>query len=475
MAHTIAVDTGGPVPLVTQIFEAMAEKIDNGDLRGGARLPSVRRLAEQCGVSTLTVSNAYNRLVAQGYLEARRANGYFVSGRPRPMSRQSEPRKLPPRAASVDSLWLLQRVYEDEKAVLRPGCGWLPESLVFADGIKQALTTVAKKPNVAFTRYGNPLGYAPLRRQIQLLLAHRHIDCDAKRIVLTQGASQALDLAARALLQPGDTALVDDPGYCNLFPALWAMGVKMVGVERTPQGPDLYMLELLARQHRPKVFFTNTNLHNPTGTSCSPAVVYRILRLAEECDFHVVEDDFSADLVAETTQSVASLDQLRRVIYIGSFSKSISPTLRVGFLAGNDEVVERVLYHKMAGGLTSSELTEQVAHAILVEGHHRRHLARLCERLTLAQETVCKGLASAGLTIFHRPSGGMFVWAGFGLRTDVVEVAKQAAAKGIMLAPGYLFRPDQQPTPWLRFNVAQADDPRLYRFLDEVSSRHAEE
>lgn len=461
----IVLDPNRATPLVAQIHEAVAAKINNGMLRNGARLPSVRELAKQCAVSTLTVANAYNRLVAEGYLEARRASGYFVSAKP---SRAGVQRNAAT-AADVDSSWLLQRVYEDGSTLLRAGCGWLPETHLYAEGVKHALGALSKKPNSAFARYGNPHGYFPLRQQIQTLLASRDIDARPDQIILTHGATQALDLIARCLLQPSDTVLVDDPGYCNLIPILRGIGVRIIGVERMSQGPNVETLQALADRYSPKAFFTNTTLHNPTGTSYSPSVAYQILRLAEQYGFFIVEDDIFAGLAPEPSPTIASLDQLKRVAYVGSFSKVISPCLRVGYLACNEEITQRILYFKMASGLTTSELNEQITHSILVQGHHRAHLTRLRQDLGIAQEAVCDGLSAAGLEIFHRPIGGLFVWARFGRTVDVREVAQKAVKEGIMLAPGYLFRPDQQPTSWLRFNVAYSNSRQLYTFLESVA------
>ncbi|MGU3492556.1 PLP-dependent aminotransferase family protein [Xanthobacteraceae bacterium A53D] len=466
MLH-ITLDTEGKVPLVSQIVSAVTARIGEGALPSGTRLPSVRQLAAQCGVSTLTVSNAYNRLVAEGFLEARRASGYYVAAR---KAAREPARRLPAGGSvSIDALWLLQRVYEDDPNLLKVGAGWLPESHLFSDGLRHALGVLAKKPASAVSRYGNPHGYLPLRRAIQMLLAQRAIDCEPDNIILTHGASQALDIAARGLLQAGDTAFVDDPGYCNLFPTLRALGVKVVGIPRTTQGPDVEALEQLAQRHRPRVFFTNTILHNPTGTGCSPAVIYRVLRVAEDFDFHIVEDDIFAGMAPDQVPNIASLDQFRRVLYVGSFSKTVSPSLRVGYLVMGRELVERMLYLKLSVGLTSSEITEQAVHTILTDGQHRLHLARLRDKLGAAQKAVCDGLANAGLSIFHRPAGGMFVWAALPGQPDMAEVARRAMAEGIMLAPGALFRADQKATPYMRFNVTHADHARLYRFLATVS------
>lgn len=462
-------DPDSATPLVTQLVEGVSERVRGGGLAPGARLPSVRRLAAQCGVSTLTVSNAYNRLVADGLLEARRASGYFVSARlipPRPAERR--PARDRPVPVSLDSGWLLQRVYEEDAPTIKAGCGWLPDSHLFADGIKQALSGLARRPDRLVLRYGHPLGYAPLRRAIQLLLAQRDIGCEPDQIVLTHGASQALDLTMRAFLQPGDVALVDDPGYCNLYPLLHAMGVRIVGVERTGQGPSIAALQALAERHRPKLFFTNTNFHNPTGTACAPGTAYQILRIAERHDMLVVEDDIFSSFAAETAPSIASLDQLGRVIHVGSFSKTISPSLRVGYLACSPENAQRLLHLKMAMGLTSSEIAESLVHAILAEGHYRLHIARLREKLAAEQKSVADALIGVGMRLFHRPTNGMFLWAGFDDCPDVPGLAQRAAAEGIMLAPGQLFRAHQEPTPFLRFNVAHANAAPLFRFLERA-------
>lgn len=464
----ITIDPDSPQPLVTQLAEGVSRQVTSGILPPGARLPSVRKLASQCGVSTLTVSNAYNRLVADGLLEARRASGYFVSARladrrPALPIKRSGP-------VSVDSSWMLRGVYEEQALAIKAGCGWLPDSHLFADGLKQALSALARRPDRMVTRYGHPLGYAPLRRAIQLLLAQRNIGCDPDQIVLTHGASQALDLVMRAFLQPGDVALVDDPGYCNLHPLLHAMGVRIVGVERTVQGPSVAALQALAEKHRPKLFFTNTNFHNPTGTVCSPATAYQILRIAEKHDMLVVEDDIFSCFMESTAPSIASLDQLARVIHIGSFSKTISPSLRVGYIACGPDRAQRILHLKMAAGLTTSELSESLVHAILSEGQYRLHISRLRDKLAIEQKTVADAFLDLGMTVFHRSANGLFLWAELPGCGDCAGLVQRAAATGIMLAPGHLFRPRQEATSYLRFNVAHANAAPLFRFLQ--SERH---
>src|SRR5207245_10030479 len=136
----------------------------------------------------------------------------------------------------------------------------------------------------------------------------------------------------RYLLKPGDAALVDDPGYYNMFGNLRLQGVEMLAVPRNPDGPDISVLEELAAAHHPKVYFTQSVMQNPTGTDMSPHVAFKVLQAAERHNFTVVEDDVFCDLQVRTTPRLATLDQLNRVIYARSFSKTVSGSLRVGFM-----------------------------------------------------------------------------------------------------------------------------------------------
>ncbi|MDM0121224.1 aminotransferase-like domain-containing protein [Variovorax arabinosiphilus] len=464
----IAIDPTLATPLVRQVYDALLRDISSSAMKPGDRLPSVRGLAAACGVSTMTVTNAYQRLVAEGHVEARSASGYYVAAAERSGTR----RKPFAGRTSVDSLWLLKHVYEDDRSLLNAGCGWVPPELLHTEGVRRALAALSRKSAAGLANYGNPYGYLPLRQQIQVLLAQKGIEAPPHQIVLTHGASQALILAARCLLQPHDVVLVDEPSSTNLFAMLRSLDLKLVGIERTTQGPDLEALRTLAQRHRAKAFFTTANLHNPTGSQCSPAVAYQLLRLAEQLDFHIVDNDTMSGLEPPGATSLASLDRLQRVIHIGSFSKTVSPSLRVGFVACSEEFAEKLILHKMVNSLTTSELNEKLLHGVLAEGRFRTHLTRLAEQLRAAQEKVCDGLEAAGMQLFLRPAGGPFLWARFERDdVDMRALAQRAIAEGFLLAPGDLFRTDLRPTPWLRFNVGYADDARLYRYLAAEGGR----
>jgi DNA-binding transcriptional MocR family regulator len=183
----------------------------------------------------------------------------------------------------------------------------------------------------------------------------------------------------------------------------------------------------------------------------------------------VVENDIYADLDPEPRPSLASLDQLQRVVYIGSYSKTISPNLRVGFVAAHPDLLEDLAQLKMISGLTSSEFAERLVYGALVDGRWRKHLRALRMRLTQAQQRTAERLERLGFELFAQPAAGMFLWARHPAIDNASTLAYQAAEHDILLGPGHLFGLDLSPTAWLRFNVAFCDDEALWRFLTQAT------
>ena len=439
--------------------------VDNGSLRAGAKLPSIRQFAHANGVSAYTVVDAYDRLVALGYFQSQANSGFFVRSR----SHQETPSPGAANQYSFDSMWYLRRIFENRALRSKPGCGWLPGDWLFTEGVRRSLRNLAAE-DVDLGGYGEPKGYLPLRQVVRDLLAAREIVVTAEQVMLTQGSSQALDLAARQLVQPGDAVLVDEPGYANLLFSLRFLGARLVGAPRTPAGYDLDTLEARIIEHRPKVFFTQPRLQSPTGSTAVLSHLHRVLQLAEKYDFIVVENDIYADLDPKSRPSLASLDQLKRVIYISSFSKTISPNIRVGYVAANPELLEDLARLKMISGLTSSEFTERLAYGALIDGRWRKHIKTLRDRLSAGQQTLASRLLALDFKLFCEPKAGMFLWARHPAVQNAGELAYKAAERDILLGPGHLFSVDLEPSPWLRFNVAWADDEVVLHFLAMLKS-----
>ena len=454
-----------PVPLVTQIVDGLRRLIDDGSLRAGTKVPSIRQFAHAHEVSVFTVVEAYDRLVAHGYLVSRPHSGFFVRKRAAVENRSVVGAAAARPGYSFDSAWYLRKIFENRHLTMKAGCGWLPSDWLFEDGVRRSLRALAAD-NVDLGGYGDPKGFPPLREVIRDTMAEQEIAITAEQVLLTQGSSQALDLVARRLVRAGDAVLIDDPGYANLLFSLRFAGAQLIGVPRTPQGYDLAALERLIIEHRPKVFFTQPRLQSPCGSTAQLAHLHRVLQLAEKHDFLVVENDIYVDLDPEPRPSLASLDQLSRVLYVGSYSKTISPNLRVGYLVAHPDLIEDLAQLKMISGLTSSEFSERLVFGALTEGRWRKHLKSLRERLAEAHQRVAGRLARLGFELFTEPKAGMFLWARHPGLPDAAELSNQAGESDIMLGPGHLFSADMAPTAWMRFNVAYCGDERLFTFLD---------
>lgn len=465
--------------LVDQIVRTVQSRIDDKLLRTGARMSSIRQFAQTHGVSRFTVVEAYDRLVAQGFLESRRGSGFYVRERSPVAGSNGTGTVVPLRGSAaannesappqLDVVWLVRNMFRQMPPQKMPGGGLLPPEWLDGDLIGNALRSVGRQNQSLLLTYGTPQGFLPLRHQLQLKLAELEIAAAPEQIVMTAGVTQALDIVARHFLQPGDVIFVDDPAWFLMFGSFAALGAKVVGIPRLADGPDIAKLAELAAVHKPRLYVINSVLHNPTSTSLSAAKAFQILRIAEEHDFTIVEDDIYCDMHpgagVQAATRMAALDQLHRVIYLGGFSKTLSANLRVGFIACSAELARHLADRKMLSTLTTSEIGERVIYKILSEGHYRKHTERLRNRLNSVRDKVVRQLEKVGLDPGIATSSGMFVWADAGRDTNVLT--EKAMAQGFLLAPGSLFSPNQLPSTKMRINVASMADPGIWRFFEQ--------
>ena len=271
-----------------------------------------------------------------------------------------------------------------------PGLGTLPPAWLDAPMLQAALRRVLASGRedelgAAALHYGEPAGDPRLREALAQRLADVGVRAAPRQIMTTLGATQALDLVSRALLAPGDAVLVDEPGWSVEYARLTLLGMRLLPVPRGPDGPDLAVMEALAREHRPRLYVTVSVLHNPTGGMLSLASAHQLLQLAQAHDFHVIEDDTYAHLAPAHAPRLAALDGLRRCFHISGFSKILAPGWRVGFVAAPPDWIERLIDVKMLASLTTPALLEQAVAVCLEQGLLRRHAERVVARLDAAR------------------------------------------------------------------------------------------
>ena len=452
------------VSRIDTVIDHVRGRVSRGGLGAGARLPSIRRCAQALGVSASTVVEAYDRLAAAGEIASRRGAGFYVAGARRPVTLAE---RGPPVERDIDPLWVMRRSIDTGPDALKPGCGWLPDDWLPVDALRRALRAEARGGAAALTSYGETLGFAPLRDVLSRRLAEREIAAAPDQILLTDSGTAAIDLLCRLLVRPGETVLVDDPCYFNFINTLRAHGATVVGVPYTRAGPDLEAFAAAAAAHGPRLYLTTGALHNPTGASPTATTQHRLLGLIQAHDMTVIEDDIFADFDGEPTPRLAAFDGLERVVYVGSFSKMVSASLRCGFIAAKPVWSDALADLKLATTIGASDIGARVVHRLLADGAYRRQAETVRTRLARARAETRERLLSAGLRPWTEPRGGLFLWARLPDGLDAVEVSRRAMASGVVLAPGNVFSVGQTAPDYLRFNVAQSP-PAVFDVLAEA-------
>lgn len=438
------------------VMDEIRRRMAARTLTAGEKLPSIRALAKAMQVSPSTVVEAYDRLAAEGLIRSRPGSGFTVVGALPPLAiAEIEPRL----DREIDPFWVSRQSLDAGPEILRPGCGWLPADWMAHDAIRKAMRGLARADDGVLADYGTTRGSPALRRLLARQLAEEGIEAGAEQILLTGSGTQALDLVCRFLLQPGDTVLLDDPCYFNFQALLRAHRVHVVSVPYTPTGPNPALFAEALQTHRPRLYVTNSGIHNPTGASLSPTVAHQILTLAAAHDVTVVEDDIFADFETERAPRLAALDGLARVIRIGSFSKTLSASLRCGYIAAQPDWIEGLVDLQVATAFGGpSPVTAEIVFKVLSNGSYRKHVAALRTRLAKRRREVTAVLEAMDIHPWVQPRGGYYLWCRLPDGRDAADVTRAALREGVVLAPGNVFSVSLSAPDLMRFNVAQMDD-----------------
>ncbi len=453
----------GDRTLTEQLAARFAERITQRLLAPGARLPSVRECARLHGVSPTTVVAAYDQLLAAGLVEARKQRGFYVRlAAPAGRSDTTRPRTPMPNSATA----LIRGMFQLPGSHPMPGLGTLPVDWLDLPMLASALRKVTSGTQLAAhaLQYGEPAGDLRLRRALATRLAEHGVQAAPQQIVTTIGATHALDVVTRTLLKPGDSVLVDEPGWSVEYARLAALGMRVLPVPRGADGPDLAVMQRLIQAHHPLLYVTVSVLHNPTGASLSLQSAHRVLQLAQAHGLHIVEDDTYSHLAPAHLPRLAALDALERTIYVSGFSKILAPNWRVGYLAAPLSLVDRFIDTKLLTTLTTPSLTEQALAHCLEHGLLRRHAERVVQKLDAARARSVK-LAEAHGCRFAAAPRGLFGWVDVGVDTEQLA---RAMLDDWLLAPGALFHAAPRPTTLMRINFATTQDARFWRALDRA-------
>jgi len=476
--------------LTEQLCNRFAERIRTRLLAPGAKLPSVRLCAQQQGVSPSTVVAAYDQLLAQGLVEARKNRGFYVrdvlqvavapdsSARSAINSIAATVNGISTSSAGITGGFSSQHVPVNATALIRgmfhgrsdkpqPGMGVFPPDWLETAFMPTAVrkVTSSRALQSLSLQYGEPAGDGGLRQSLSQKLATLNVQAAPSQIITTVGATHALDIVSRTLLRAGDYVMVEEPGWAIEFARLSALGMRILPVPRSADGPDLAVMARYCELHAPKLFVSVSVFHNPTGFCLTPGSAHRVLQLANTHNFHIVEDDTYSHLAPDHATRLCALDGLQRTIYVSGFAKILAPGWRVGFLAAPPALYERLLDTKLLATLTTPALLEKALAWCIDQGQLRRHAERIRTRLDVARTRSVRLALAAGCT-FAAPPAGLFGWVDTGVDTDALS--QRMLDEGYLLAPGALFHAERQPSTLMRINFATTQDAQFWKVFAKL-------
>jgi GntR family transcriptional regulator/MocR family aminotransferase len=458
-------DKKSSLPLHRQIYEALRTAILKGDFRARAKLPSTRAFAAQLGVSRMTVVVAYDQLYAEGYLEGKSGAGTFVAPElPEELLETSKSRKFLPSEDS-DSIqqrklnlsahgrWLAETRYPDVLRVERSS-----KFLPFQHGLPavdefpfEIWSRIAQKwhrnPPRELLGYGVPAGYRPLREAIAAhLKSARGVNCDYKQVIITSGAQHALTLAAKVFLDAGDTTLIEDPCYLGAKASLLAAGAKLVPVPVDDNGFDLKAA--LAKSKNAKLVYVTPSHQYPLGvTMCLPRRL-ALIEWAKKNDAWILEDDYNSEYRygGRPLASLQGLDRDGRVLYTGTFSKTIFPSIRIGCLVVPKDLADVFAVARSLGDLHSPLIDQAILTEFITEGHFARHIRRMRKLYEQRQQTLVEEADKhlGGLLELQKSDAGMHLVGWLPKEINAEIVAEKAAAQNLKVSPiaAYSFSPN---------------------------------
>lgn len=459
---------GTDTSINAQLIELVRSAIERADLQPGERLPTTRALAEEARLNHLTVVRAYRRLAQEGYVTAARGRGTFV-------------RQAPPALAGADGRWQHAVLPEARRSYINQivadtwqppndenhinlATGWASAELHPVRELARLSAEVLAQAGAAALMYGHPDGLWALREELARRGTAAGFATDPEEIVVTTGARQAIDLVCRTILRSGDVVVTESPTYMGALVSMQNTGARVVGVPYDEQGIDVDALEGILARHEVKLVSVQSGSQNPTGQDMSPERAERLLQLARERSFFIVEDGVYCTVRFGTPEPTRlRLRAPDHVIYIDSLSKTIGGGLRIGWVASSGEIRRRLTDLKLATDYHTPVLTQHLAQRWLASGAHDRHLRRVnsvyARRCDAMLDSLQRRLGDE--VVATAPKGGHHVWVAFRRSFDERLLLAEAVRQGVSFTPGGATTVEGDGLIGLRLSFSLLDAERI--------------
>ena len=463
-------ETHAPNVLYESVASDISTLINSGTLGPGDRVPSVRRLSQQKRVSISTVLQAYAVLENRGLIEARPQSGYYVRALQRAMEEPATSR--PPRAPRLVGVHeMVSRVLEAcrQRDVVPLGGAIPGAELVPTAKLHRILSAISRRQPQSMASYGMPPGRDELRRQVALRARDWGVSVTADEIVITHGCMEALNLCLRAVTRPGDIVALESPTYYGVLQIIESLGLKALEIPtHSRDGISLDALALAIEREKVKACIIMPNISNPLGSSMPEAAKKRLVQMLADHDIPLIEDSAYNSLYfgARQPHAAKAYDRKGMVMLCSSYTKSLAPGFRVGWVAPG-RYYEQVLMLKFMNTGGMSELLQLAVAEFLENGGYDRHLRSLrrayARRTELVQGAVAKHFPAG--TRATRPSGGFVLWVELPEGCNAVELFEHGMREQIGFAPGPMFSATDRYHNCLRLSCAAQWGPRIENAL----------
>lgn len=462
--------------LYQQLANELQQQIEQGQYACGERLPGVRELAQRRALSISTVVASYRQLEASGYLQATSRSGYFVRARhqPPPLSRVSQQHNAVPSAVCSQQIALSLSKAAANPAYIRLGAAVPAPSYLPQHALQKALQQVIKTAPARLMKYETSAGAPELRHEIARRMALQGAVVSPDDIIITNGCQEALMLSLKAITEPGDTVIIESPAFYGLLQALEAAGLKALALPTDAKtGLDPAVLEQALTLWPVKACVLIANYSNPLGSLIPDANKKRIVQLLSAKGIPLIEDDTYGDLgfAQQRPRSCLALAPTQDIFYCSTFSKTLSPDLRLGWVIAPKHTA-KLEYLKFISNISTAALPQLAVAKLLQSGQYERHLKQVRPQYQAAIQRISSSIGRlfpAGTRV-SQPQGGFVLWIELPQDIDGYQLAQQALAEHISIAPGSIFSPTAKDgnahyRNFIRLNCAATPDASLERAL----------
>ncbi len=432
-----------------QVYTMIKKLISNGSLVEDEKLPPIRKLSELLGVNSVTIVKAYDLLESEGYLVKRVGSGSYVSKKNNKSS------------------------IEDNSNLYRLDNGNPPSDIFPIEEFKKAINMALEDDLASLFNYDDGNGILELKEVMVDYLAKQNINTRSENIIITSGGQQGIDIISKCLLAYSDIVFIEEPTYSGAIDLMKMRNTKLVSVPLLKDGIDIGILKVKLEKIRPKLLYVMPNFQNPTGISYSEYKKKKILELAEEYNFYILEDDFISDFrfISENNKTLKSYDKNNRVIYIKSFSKILMPGLRMGFMVVPTELLDRAILSKHSSDISTSPLIQKSLYYYMSKfdwDKHTREMERVYAKKYLEASSYINKKLAARLQVIEN-KGGINFFVGLKRGFSSRKFVDFMYNKKVALKPGYIYYDLDIEDRFFRINISRESMDRIKEAIDIIS------